>query len=839
MAGRPSVPAIGALWLALIAAVVLLAGAAPARAQLAVDVTLTVDAGFGGFYRVDAWMPVRVDLVNAGDAVRGQLIVRPETNPNTITNAYATPVDLAAGARQTVTLYVTARSFGQTLRVELLADEGSVLAAGTDTIRVARSVDRLYAVLTDSPAGAVDLTAARLGGGEAQQVSWRTSDLPDRVVGLSALNLILFHDVDTSALTIAQRAALRDWVIGGGQIVAAGGPNWQATVSGLGDLLPLEPTGARTVPDLEALAAWLRRPTTEAGALTGSTVVTEGALIEGGLILAAWDDGTPLIVRRALGGGVVDYLTVDPNLAPLRGWAGLGDLWYTLHTAREPAPGWSRGFTDWASAQSAVEILPGFDPLPDVLPLLLFLLAYIALIGPLNYIVLNRINKREWAWVTIPAFIVAFSAAAYLLGTSIRGTDATLNQLSVVQAFPDADEARVDGVIGMLAPRRGQYTLTAEASALRTIPAAATAGSGLLTRDIAASVRIVEADGFAAQDFTVDASYVAGFALEGTVPAPAVRGSAAFTYDSIAGQMTVRGSVTNDLDVALIEPVILARGVSLRLPANLAPGDVEPFTLTLPGEGLPSSAPALSSPLSQFSFRPGRGEDRSNQSGLDLLGANGYVADLFRFLLDPSDELQAARRNTFFVNALVDDAYNSTGRGDALYLAGWIDTPPLTVDLIDVGWESAGRTLLIARLEATYERPTDRAITIPPERFTWAARDYVGLGEIVPVDLTMQPGDEVSFRFTPLPEARLRQVDEIRLRLDDLSVTTSRRIPIGIWNWDAARWDEFEVNAQTFTLPAPAAYLGPLNAVEVRLVADDVGGFLRLGRLGIEQVGQF
>ena len=47
-------------------------------------------------------------------------------------------------------------------------------------------------------------------------------------------------------------------------------------------------------------------------------------------------------------------------------------------------------------AASATEILPGLDLLPDVLPLCGFLAFYVALIGPLNYFVLNRINRREF-----------------------------------------------------------------------------------------------------------------------------------------------------------------------------------------------------------------------------------------------------------------------------------------------------------------------------------------------------------------------------------------------------------------------------------------------------------
>ena len=37
----------------------------------------------------------------------------------------------------------------------------------------------------------------------------------------------------------------------------------------------------------------------------------------------------------------------------------------------------------------------------------------------------------------------------------------------------------------------------------------------------------------------------------------------------------------------------------------------------------------------------------------------------------------------------------------------------------------------------------------------------------------------------------------------------------------------------------PARFLGPQNAVQVRLVADDIGGYVRVGRLAVTQTGTF
>src|SRR5690606_30805106 len=240
---------------------------------------------------------------------------------------------------------------------------------------------------------------------------------------------------DSGAISTAQRQALTDWITAGGHLVVTGGANWQGTAAGLTDLLPLVPEGTTTLDDLTPLADWLGVSDSEARSLRAQTVISTGTLGEGARTLLATGDGTPLLVRRRLGAGTVDYLTADPNTQPLRNWGNLSDLWFTMLTSTGATPGWSHGFRDWEQAANAVEILPGYDPLPDILPLCAFLLGYIALIGPINYFVLNRINRREWAWITIPAFILVFSVASYVLGFNLRGNEATLNRLAVVQSW--------------------------------------------------------------------------------------------------------------------------------------------------------------------------------------------------------------------------------------------------------------------------------------------------------------------------------------------------------------------------------------------------------------------
>ena len=96
-----------------------------------------------------------------------------------------------------------------------------------------------------------------------------------------------------------------------------GGPGWQRTFAGLGDLVPAGITANAAVADLSALGAYAVADAPEGPAYVSSGSVADDADV----LLAA--DGVALIVERLLGYGAVEYLAFDPALAPFSRWRGM------------------------------------------------------------------------------------------------------------------------------------------------------------------------------------------------------------------------------------------------------------------------------------------------------------------------------------------------------------------------------------------------------------------------------------------------------------------------------------------------------------------------------------
>ncbi|NWF69228.1 MAG: hypothetical protein HXY40_09080 [Chloroflexi bacterium] len=826
----------------------------PAGAQDTANSTLQLNvvAGFDGRYRSDHWLPVLIRARNDGEPVSGRLVVRPETSGAILDNTFSTPIDLPSGARKTALLYIVPRSLGQQIRVELIDNAGVVLTSETARVQGMQPLDMLYVVVSAAATGSVDMTGVTLSGYSAFQANWTQENLPGQSAALEAVDVLMFSNVDTSTLTPEQRQAIDDWVACGGHLIVTGGANWQATAAAFGALLPLTPENSRTIGGLGALAGWTLNdrggdpnPTLEqvAAELRTSTLVASGTLRPEARTLAAADDGTPLLLRRLYGNGVVDYLTADPGAQPLRSWAGLSGLWFSLISTREPLPSWGHGYTNWEGAESATLVIPGYNLLPDTFALCGFLALYIALIGPLNYFILNRVNRREYAWLSIPALIVVFSAFAWVAGFNLRGSDVTLNRLTLIQAWPDVENARVDALVGLLAPRRATYSLIVEDnSMLRLIPrqlVSSPFSSGQVGPDIQQSGT------FRAADYPVDASFIAGFNATGSMPRPDIGGQAALTYSETEAQ-SVRGAVSNNSEWTLLEPLILARGGLYRLDEALGPGDTVAFSFGL-GYGqdvpiIPAPVRVDTTPRTGFYYGASYNYNFNNteQTVVEILGEALYRDTSPYFyggLNNRSDpQWQANTRRRAFLSAFIADYFASTARADRVYLLGWVEAAPTPLRVEGAAWREQDVALLVVELQVE-ALPASGSVTITPDRFTWVTRQRQNVNAAGPYTLTLYSDGEISFRYTPLPDAVLERVDQLYIYLQSDQI--SMGVNIELWNWQESRWETVEIDSSPFSIPNPARYLGPQNAVEIRLRRALADLSVNIGSLWIAQRGSY
>ena len=399
----------------------------------------------------------------------------------------------------------------------MIDDEGVRFADRAVGITAANPNDTLHMVVSGTGASSIPLNTVSQAGYIARQGRWEVDNIPPDVAVMEAIDTLILYDVESAQFTLDQLQTIEAWVATGGHLIVIGGPSWAQTTEALDDnLLPFNATGSENINDISAISTYIDSAET----LSGQTFITTGTVADSGRVLIETDEGLPLLIRRSFGIGVVDFMTVDPTLEPMRSWSGLRDFWFNVVATVEPEPAWSRGWLELQDVARALAILPQVELLPPVSSMILFIVAYILMIGPVNYIVLSRFRRRAWAWGTIPLLILTFTMLAWNVGFNLRGNEVIISRLYVVQSFADTDVAYQEQLVGVLSPRREIYTITAPANTvLGTLPGVED-DSPFSANVSRSTADVSQGQQFAVEDIAIDGGIFANFSLSGIVTAP-------------------------------------------------------------------------------------------------------------------------------------------------------------------------------------------------------------------------------------------------------------------------------------------------------------------------------
>ncbi|MEA2652065.1 MAG: hypothetical protein QOI85_1786 [Chloroflexota bacterium] len=543
--------------LALLLAALLLP-AFPVRA--ASSIQIEARALVGGRYAVGGWMGISVTLVNDGEPTEGTLAAATESG------AVQRFVEMPAGARKVVMLYLQPEAFQRQVTVQYQEPNGTVKAI-VET-RVLEQASSQFAIVGDGPGTLRPQLSTGDGIGGPAPISLTLADLPERSEPLEGLSAIVWAD-DSSALNEAQRRSIERWVANGGQLVVIGGPDWQARTEGFADILPLEGLAAVDDVDQGPLASWAGADATA----TEATTVSTGTLREGARGLIRAEDDTILASMRPLGGGRVILVGTDMATEAYRGWEGSPRLWARLLPTSGALEQFFGGFPPEESQNAmgtALGNLPSLEVPPAEL-LLVVIVAYILLIGPISYIVLRRMDRRELAWVTAPLLVVVFTACSFGIGNSMKGSEVIVNQISLIRSSGVGGAATIESYAGIFSPDRETYDLTVEEDALM----AKLGTTGFDGRPVTSSDVVIEQG---------DPAHLRGLSI-GVFGFEAVRADAIVERDPVL-VVTWRnedgaliGTVTNEGALPVEDVAYVSSSGGDMIDAELAPGASVEFTV--------------------------------------------------------------------------------------------------------------------------------------------------------------------------------------------------------------------------------------------------------------------
>lgn len=453
--------------------------AAGDAAVTAGDLDLRVRAGWNGAGRQGS-VPVLAEIANRGaDAdLELRVLLRSDMGFNPLGKViqgpvqaeYVRRVSLARGEKKEVLQLVPLPGPMQ-LEVRLVR-EGKILASVDP--RIEFTGDLFVGILSERPEA---LTFKRLGTEIRFPIPMRTipltrETLPATVFDLATFDTVIMDGFDSKTLTAEQRAALPAWIRRGGTLVVGVGSGGGRALEFLPPgLRPAQVTGVVSAASLEGLSRFGGSPD-----LAGPVPAAAFTGVRGTVLAAERPDGTglPLLVESPVGEGRIILSALSLSREPLAGWKGKEALLAGLVGRGKMTAwgGWNTGtfidrynFLGWMTRTLPTAAFPSPRQLGFVL------LAFILLAGPVNYVVLRRLDRRDWAWATVPLLSLGAVGILYGLALGRDGRDVLVNTVSAIEIDPGAGVARQEAVMGIFSPMRGRLGIEVPAGAgVRPMP---------------------------------------------------------------------------------------------------------------------------------------------------------------------------------------------------------------------------------------------------------------------------------------------------------------------------------------------------------------------------------
>jgi hypothetical protein len=483
--------------------------ALPARAALQFDVFL----GYDGVVPNGTWIPVVCEIKNDGPSFNG--VVEVDSDAGSSGQKRRMAVELPTGTLKRITIPVisTTRNY-QRWDVRLLDDRGKVRAEQL-SIQVRKEVNSGTPILGALPRTAsftpsllpIKLPQPGMQPAAARLLPTIFPDNPLVLEGMSALYLNSAKAADLRLREPNQVDALYRWLNAGGHLIVGVEQISDITATPwLEQLFPVELKDIKTIRRHPELQEWLRTGAWTTNATrsqripqmnfpgqrrknspfpqnTQSQVISSGGnpfgnlesdsnfelaeiqvavgtLRDGQVIQDAED--TPLMISANRGRGRITVLMFSPEREPFRSWKNLPTFWSKL--ADVPADLYVSNDYGYRGEVGSDGIFGAMIDTRQVhkLPvewLLLLLIVYLVVIGPLDQFWLKKIGKPMLTWITFPCYVVMFSLLIYFIGYKLRAGESEWNEFHLVDVFVNGENAQLRGrtYASIYAPSNQRY----------------------------------------------------------------------------------------------------------------------------------------------------------------------------------------------------------------------------------------------------------------------------------------------------------------------------------------------------------------------------------------------
>lgn len=442
------------------------------QASAAATLEVKATAGISGKAKYQSVVPLQVTVKNNGADFSGDMAIN-SANSYEAASAIVVPIDIAAGEEKTFTFYQDGLADYSYSDADLFAFyEGSIekgkKAAYKGTKRLQSnfldpSATFIYTLTDKSDRLSAFLRLSTFVVQSSVEVfninQLKDYTFPEDSQGLAMANVIVVDEVAIADLTQKQQESLLKWVQDGGTLLLGAADQIDATAGILKEYLPLSLSQEMTSISAEALTKL-----SGGGIFTQPISVYSSTSSEGSLPVLT-ENNTVLAAKKKIGSGEIiqtAFSLGDQPLASMDGYAALiAKMIDIQNISQQGMMRQGQSSLDQISYElrNINELFPSFEV--SVSYMLIVIILYILIIGPLLYVVLKKLDKREHAWWIIPSISIVLSIVLFIVGAKDRIVQPQVQQSAFYKVNEDSS---VNGyyVESILTNRSGDFVVNAD-----------------------------------------------------------------------------------------------------------------------------------------------------------------------------------------------------------------------------------------------------------------------------------------------------------------------------------------------------------------------------------------
>ncbi len=395
------------------------------------DVKISI--GFNNNYKIGYSTPVNITIKNQYKDINGEVEIRVPSSTGKYMS-YVKPISLQKEAEKVITINVPV---GMNRAKYLLVISNGKDKVYEDSIEIgmtSNNATSFIGILSDDSDSLSYINKVPASSGMSlltKVIKLDDKNFPEDIFTLNAFDILVINDFDTSRFSKLQYDILKQWVGNGGTLLIGTGAKYSKTLSIFKDTF-IEGTQGNVK---EIATSKIYDLATNGDNKNDTKVDALELHIKDSKILMEDKD---IILAQSLskGKGVVGIVAFDLGQAPFVNWNN--NTAFAEKLLEIINPNITNANKDINYIQNNYynirEAMNQFSELasPKTSNFYLILFIYVLVVAPITYIILKKIDKREFMWVTVPALAIIFGIMVYYAGSGTRLSEITTNMISYI-----------------------------------------------------------------------------------------------------------------------------------------------------------------------------------------------------------------------------------------------------------------------------------------------------------------------------------------------------------------------------------------------------------------------